>query len=130
MKNIKRLTDINFKYLGDWLLKDKKLYHTIDDTSITNFLYAFVVNDDIKYIGKSTQSIKKRFSGYMTPGPSQSTNIKNNKNIKQELKNNNGIKIYIFKSDDMLKYGEFNINLAAGLEDILISTIKPIWNKK
>ena len=50
--------------------------------------------------------------------------------IKQELKNNNDVKIYIFKSDDMLKYGEFDINLAAGLEDSLISTIKPIWNKK
>ena len=56
--------------------------------------------------------------------------MKNNKNIKKELKNNNDIKIYIFKSDDMLKYGEYDINLAAGLEDSLISTIKPIWNKK
>ena len=130
MQNITKLTNINFNHLGNWMLKDDKIYNTIKDTDITNFLYAFVIDDEIQYIGKSTQSIKKRFSGYMTPGPSQSTNIKNNKNIKQELKNNNNIKIYIFKSDDMLKYGEFDINLAAGLEDSLISTIKPIWNKK
>jgi len=128
MQNIQQLIDINFKYLGNWFFHDDELDNTIQNTDITNFLYAFVIDDNIQYIGKSTQSIKKRFAGYKKPGKSQTTNIKNNKNIKDTLKNNQEIKIYIFNDNSPLRYGKFNINLAAGLEDSLINSIKPPWN--
>jgi len=130
MNNITKLTNINFNYLGNWIHQDEAISHTIKDINSKNFLYAFIVDEEVKYIGKSQQTIKQRFSGYIKPGSSQTTNIKNNKNIKNELFQNKEVKIYIFIDNTLLKYGDFNISLSAGLEDDLIKQIKPPWNGK
>lgn len=128
--HIKNLVNIGFNHLGNWIHQGKTISYTIKDINRKNFLYTFVVDDEIKYIGKSTQTIAKRFSGYIKPGPSQTTNIKNNKNITNEIKQNKEVKIYIFTDNTPLKYGEFNISLSAGLEDDLIKQINPPWNGK
>ena len=47
-----------------------------------NILYAFVAQGEVKYIGKSTQTLSGRMNGYKHPGPTQSTNINNNVRLK------------------------------------------------
>jgi hypothetical protein len=129
MTNLNKLQTIGFQKVGNWTLKDNTLDYSIDISNKNiNFLYAFVVNDEIKYIGKSTQTIYKRFQGYKKPGSSQKTNIKNNANLKEVLMQSQAVDIYIFIDTGLLRYGEFHINLAAGLEDDLIKQIKPEWN--
>ncbi len=93
-----------------------------------NVLYAFVSNGDIKYIGKTTQSLKARMLHYQKPGPTQSTNIKNNKNIRMLLEAGEAVDIFVLPDNGLLRYGGFHINLAAGLEDSLISKTSPPWN--
>jgi len=95
-----------------------------------NVLYAFVSNGEIKYIGKTTQPLKGRMASYQNPGPTQSTNIKNNENIKMLLEADEAVDIFILPDIRLLHYGGFHINLAAGLEDSLISEISPPWNGK
>jgi len=66
--------------------------------------------------------------GYQNPGPTQNTNIKGNKLILELLSNGKGIEIYALPDDGHHHVGVFHLNLAAGLEDSIISTLKPNWN--
>lgn len=97
-------------------------------TSI-NVLYAFVKGDDVLYIGKSVRSLRQRLYGYENPGPTQSTNIKANKLIREALGGQSSIAVYAFADPGDLRRGEFHLNLAAALEDNLIATLRPPWNK-
>jgi hypothetical protein len=96
----------------------------------SNVLYAFVANEDVKYIGKTTKSARTRFIGYRTPSERQITNWKCNRAINEILAQNGEVRIYIFAPDSQLRYGEFSINLAAGLEDALVARFSPLWNGK
>lgn len=93
-----------------------------------NLLYAFVVNDQLKYVGKTVQPLHKRMAGYKAPGATQSTNIKNHHNIKAELAGRKRVEIFALPDNGLLCYGRFPLNLAAGLEDSLIRYLQPPWN--
>ena len=67
--------------------------------------------------------------GYQNPGPTQSTNIKGNKLIKELLATSAPVEIYALPDNGLLYYGGFHVNLAAGLEDNLIATLSPPWNR-
>ena len=126
-----RLIEIGFKCVGHWKLDNgRPVCELTSQKETPNVLYAFVSNGEIKYIGKTTQSIKGRMTSYQNPGPTQSTNIKNNKNIKNLLESGASVDIFILPDTGLLHYGSFHINLAAGLEDSLISDISPPWNGK
>ena len=85
-----------------------------------NVLYAFVSNGEIKYIWKTTKSLKKRMYSYQNPGPTQSTNIKNNGYIKELLEANEAVDIFVLPDSGLLHYGWFHINLAAGLPNFTL----------
>lgn len=124
-----RLLEIGFKYAGNWSLTETGISYTLKHHEHEkNVLYAFICNGDINYIGKTTQSLTKRMYGYQNPGISQATNKKNNINIIGLLKNNQPVDIFVFSSSGLLKYGSYQVNLAAGLEDSLIEKIAPEWN--
>lgn len=82
----------------------------------------------VRYIGKTTMELTKRMYGYQNPGLSQTTNIRINKKIKELLQSDQPVDIFILVDNGLLKYGDFEINLAAGLEDTLIYQICPEWN--
>jgi hypothetical protein len=129
--NIQKLQDIGFQKAGHWLSKNGTVDFVLERFSdCSNVLYAFVDNDSIKYIGKSTNTLHQRMQQYKTPGPSQSTNIKNRDNIKKELESGNSIEIYVFVDLGLFSYGGFRINLAEGLETSMINDIQPDWNRK
>lgn len=93
-----------------------------------NSLYAFVEGDEVKYIGKTARTIRERFVGYRNPTKRQRTNWRNNRNIREVLGGGSTIRILIFNPISFFRYGEFEINLAAGLEDALIQAFDPPWN--
>ncbi len=128
---MQRLLDIGFQRVGHWMLKENNLCFELD-TSIasTNVIYAFISNSSVLYIGKTTRTLKNRMRGYQHPGPTQHTNIRNHANLKAILAQVNAVDIYALPDHGLLQYGPFKINLAAGLEDSLIKTIKPIWNNR
>ena len=126
-----RLTDIGFHKVGEWKLIDGVLtLHIDDEFTCQNVLYAFIYGQQVFYIGKTTQTLSKRMAGYLNPGVTQSTNIRNNCNLIKLLQYADMVDIYSLPDSGMLKYGQFNINLAAGLEDSLIRAIEPLWNKR
>jgi hypothetical protein len=93
-----------------------------------NSLYAFVHGDRVMYIGKTARNLRDRIAGYRNPHVGQRTNWRCNGNIRDMLKRNEVIRILVFNPIPKLRYGDFDINLAAGLEDSLIAEFDPPWN--
>jgi hypothetical protein len=127
-----KLQSIGFQKAGRWLSTSGTVDFELDErvAGCSNVLYAFIVNNTIKYIGKSTNTLKQRIQQYKTPGPTQNTNIENNANIKKELEAGKSVEIYAFVDSGLLSYGSFRINLAEGLETSIIEDLKPEWNDR
>jgi hypothetical protein len=129
--DLKKLIDIGFGKSGDWVLVNDVPHLSIcNEQRDTNILYSFVVDGCPKYIGKTTQGLKKRMSGYQKPGPTQSTNKKNNMLIKSALELGKAVELFVFSDKGLLRYGAFKVNLSAGLEDNIVSILSPEWNSQ
>jgi hypothetical protein len=124
-----RLLDIGFVVVGRWFLAadiiDCELTELAD---FPNALYAFAVNGDLAYIGKTTKTLRARMNGYRHPGPTQSTNIRNNQSIRSALSQGKRVEIYVFRDTGLVRFGGFHLNSAAGLEDSLVRDLSPPWN--
>ena len=115
--------------VGRWTIEGSELvFELLDSRDQTNFLYAFVSGRRVLYIGKSTQTVYRRMMGYRKPGPTQRTNIRNNANLAEILSEGSAVEIYVLSDDQSLDYGGFRIDLAAGIENSLISGLRPEWN--
>ena len=121
---------MGFRKCGEWKIDAHSIKcGLVDHVSAPNVLYAFVSGGAVLYIGKTVRSLKQRMYNYQRPGPSQSTSIRGNKLIKEFVASGRCVDIYALPDNGLLHYGGFHVNLAAGLEDALISALKPIWNK-
>lgn len=126
-----RLESLGLQRAGEWNLVNGVLTCSLcKHGEDRNVLYFFIVNGEVKYVGKTVQPLAKRMVGYKNPSASQSTNIKNKANILNALAAGAEVEIYVLISDGMLSFRGFNINLAAGLEDSLIEMLQPPWNGK
>ena len=129
MIQLKQLLEIGFKYAGKWTLDNGDLaLNLVPAQEGENALYAFIVNEDVKYIGKTTKSLRERLYHYLKPGPRQSTNIKNNANILTALNAGKSVEVFALLDDGSRRIGAFHLNVAAGLEDSLIVELRPEWN--
>ena len=125
-----RLTNIGFRKVGAWSQTASGIQCTLNECAeARNILYCFVCEQTVLYVGKTVQSLKKRMYGYQNPGASQSTNVKGNKNISILLSEGKPVDIFALPDNGLLHFGVFHINLAAGLEDSIVKSLNPIWNK-
>lgn len=133
------LLNLGFRDIGAWVLAAREggLDFRLDGTSPEadrllmgerNSLYAFIQGDDVKYIGKTARTVRERFAGYQNPGKTQRTNWRCNSKIRELLTQGASVRIFVFNPISYLRYGDFEINLAAGLEDALIEAFDPPWN--
>ena len=109
----------------DWKIKDPQ---TNAKLNLNDVLYAFASDGHVYYVGKTTRGVKKRFVGYSKPGKRQQTNKKCHDEILVFLKRKKRVNILVFAVQHCLQYGDFKLNLAAGLEDDIIKTLRPPWN--
>lgn len=127
--SLDKLISIGFKKVGVWSIKNGQLSPNLTaEQNSRNILYCFVIDNEPMYVGKTTQMLKRRMYGYQNPGKTQFTNIRNNQNIKGALARSTQVDIYVLPDHGLLHFGEFHLNLAAGLEDSITSTLKPTWN--
>jgi hypothetical protein len=123
------LLRLGFEIAGSWSLRrgtlDPKIDHYSDES---NVLYAFVNNGEVKYVGMSRNRLKVRMSQYRNPGPSQTTNIRNEKRIRELLEKGDEVQIWVLASNEEILYRGFPLNVPAGLEINLIRSIRPSWN--
>lgn len=94
LTNLERLKRIGFVLAGSWRCENDllQLQTTSHDSAknIKSILYALVVGSDVMYIGKSVLTFRKRMHGYCNPGPTQFTNIRNNREMRRALAENTG----------------------------------------
>jgi len=98
--------------------------------SISPAIYAFVVEDAVVYIGKSTGSFAARMLEYQSPTQEpRRTTYKNRERVKAELLSGRRVYVYVLKAE----YHEWNgirLDIASALEVPLMNEpfAKPIWN--
>jgi len=129
-EDIARLMRVGFEAVGEWFLEGGTVRYRLSKYDrARKTLYAFVSDGQVLYIGKSVRPLAQRLNGYLKPGPTQSTNIKNRRNIQHALQQGKEVKIFVFApAEDEIVYRGIPLNLAAGLEDSLIAEIRPLWN--
>ncbi|GHB13059.1 GIY-YIG nuclease family protein [Salinicola rhizosphaerae] len=126
-----RLIKIGFEKVGKWIIENDKIFPDLERYyTASNVLYAFIVDGEVRYVGKTTTPLKKRFYGYRSPNGDQPTNSKNNANIMKCLLAGGEVDIYVLPDNGLMHYGIFHLNLASGLEDSIIKTLDPPWNGK
>jgi hypothetical protein len=123
------LKDFGFVKAGEFIISKSSLANNLTTLSDkTHVLYAFVVKDQIFYIGKTIQKFRNRLNGYRNPGNRQRTNIRINRNLQALLQIEPCVEIFVFVDDFKLTFKNIPINLASGLENSLIDYIQPPWN--
>jgi hypothetical protein len=126
---MERLIKHGFVVAGYWFLQNNSIYYNLNSCQkAKEVLYAFTYQGKVKYIGKTDQEIEKRMNGYRNPNRSQSTNMRVHNNIRKILEVGERIDILIFVDINPKRHGDYNINLAAGLEGGYIFDIQPEWN--
>lgn len=132
---VSELLAIGFEDAAQWVVDGERLKHVGErpaswrqQTAIPNSLYAFVSGQNVLYIGKTTRTLNKRFAGYCDPGKGQATNKKCQLGIRKLIKQGKTVRIHVLPQTIPLKWGDYPINLAAGLEDALVQAFKPEWN--
>lgn len=126
---MQRLYEIGFQRAGRWLLKDDELaLELLHLSDRQNVLYAFISENTVKYVGKTTQTLQRRMFGYQRPNKDQRTNWRNRLAIVELLNAGHTVEILALADTGLLRYGAFHLNLAGGLEDSIINIVKPEWN--
>jgi len=132
MSNLDDLRQIGFKRAGVWISKDDDGIIYEEDKEFTNdenALYALVVEEDVRYVGKTARTIRDRMRNYEYADSSQKTNIKIKGHIKDLHEKGKIVKVYSLIDDGLIHFGRFHLNLAAGLEDDIINKLAPEWNE-
>lgn len=124
-----RLLEIGFEPAGHWVLEgDRIVFELTRHVAQANILYAFVCDGEVMYVGKTIRTLAERMYGYQNPGKTQTTNIRNNQNIRELLASGSAVDILALPDSGLMHYGVFHINLAAALEDDIIRQLDPVWN--
>jgi hypothetical protein len=124
-----RLLGIGFEVAGQWHLDGEALSITYSrHAEKRNILYAFASDGHVRYVGVSTQTLRKRMAGYRSPGARSETNIRIRANICELLAAGGTVEVYALPDSGLMHVGPFHLNLAAGLEGSIIATLRPDWN--
>lgn len=134
LSSLDRLIALDFRRAGHWELSNTVLRLVLPPPMPTaqDLLYAFTVDSELSYIGKTTQGLVRRMQGYRSPPATAerggSTNINNNRRIVEALARGASVDIYVLDNLPSHQHGGFQVNLAAGLEDTLVRELSPPWN--
>lgn len=135
-EDLNRLVEAGFIRAGEWVLVEDKLDLRLQGNwrSTEKVLYAFFVAGQLVYIGKSSSKLGTRMQRYKTPPRNHdsgaSTNIQNNRRIREALMAGHVVDIYAFASATNHQIGAFELDQAAGLEDSIIRHLQPAWNTR
>lgn len=128
------LSECGFQKVGCWELGDggNIAYSPLGNAGLPkSVLYAFVCEGCVLYVGRSALGLVTRMNGYQSPGPTQRTNIRVNEQLRKVLQDGQCVEIHVLVDghiDGNGKVGEFDVDLAAGLEGSIIQKLKPTWN--
>lgn len=125
------LRSLGFMEMGSWEPHQGRIRFNLElSTGNTSVLYAFCINEEVMYLGKTTRSLMQRMQNYQTPGVSQATNIRNNGLIMEAIEAGKTVMILGLEENGELTYRGVEVSLIDGLEPVLIKRLKPSWNMR
>ncbi len=117
----------HFKKIGEFVLENsiptRRLDPSIKITDRLDLVYAFFVNDQCKYIGKTIQGYS-RPTGYHKNKSMKTTN----EGILQCLNNNITVDILVRSNNVSIEFDGLKLNIIELIEQALISLFNPEWN--
>lgn len=129
MSPIEELKKFGFQCYGVWkeIEKTTKSFsHNIDSALILDkeiFLYAFILKDDIVYIGKSDRSVKKRLAGWANTKESLKKKIKARIEFNKAVRSKDKLQIYLCFPDISINENAVNISNAIQLDNEAIKNL-------
>ncbi|MGZ8220878.1 MAG: hypothetical protein ACXWT0_04430 [Methylobacter sp.] len=122
-ENLRQLESLGFRKIGEWLLEKGELnYRVSHHYESANILYAFTYQGEPVYLGKTNQPLEKHLWDFIYKGTKQG------ELIREALSDRNPVEIYALPDNGLLYFGGFQINLADGLFDSMISELSPAWS--
>jgi len=127
------LLKLGFQHVGDFFFDGKKVQFSLTNYKNRRGSYAFVVDQTVKYVGVTKNTLYARMNGYRNPGPSQKTNKRINAIIRQTSK----VEIYFIPEFEISKFittirkNEIETQIPTDMhtyERFLISKFDPEWN--
>lgn len=115
-----KLVSEGFNYLTSWRLSEGKIRATGPIRTKSNLVYAFVVDQEVKYIGLTSRIMSSRLDDYRDQKHEQTTRIR--ELIKGEINARKTVAVYVIHVPDL---DRLEIE-----EDRLIEAFCPPWNRR
>ncbi len=123
------LTRLGFSKVGEWSLGANKPQVALRLLAeARQVIYAFVRENEVLYVARTARSLRARMRSYEQPGPAQRTNKRINGCLAASLIDGRPVHVHALAKWDGTAYRGVALNIAAGLEDPLISLLQPAWN--
>lgn len=123
------LENMGFQQAGHWeLIEDKLKLSLSSHKDASPALYAFLLGDEVLYIGKTARQVGRRLYMYQRPGLRQRTNIRNHKSLVELLSQVKKIDIWVWSDESISDEEDLYLDKAAGYESSLIRKLNPKWN--
>ena len=125
MNHHEQLSGLKFKKIGRYSINKTEVFcdYEVKKTERLSIVYAFVVEDEIKYFGKSIQGYRRPLSYHKNHVMKTVQN-----GIFDCCHNNQVVDIYARKDDLEIKVDSLNLDIIEALEQALIKKYQPLWN--
>ncbi|MBL9119767.1 MAG: GIY-YIG nuclease family protein [Phycisphaerae bacterium] len=129
--SLTRLRDLGFERAGRVEPRHASISIAIDDPAVqcaSPVLYAFVVADEVMYVGKTAQTFGGRMQSYCTPGPTQRTNLRVRDLLLEVIAGGQAVTLWVWRDPGTASHRGLVLDSAAGLESAVIRHLQPPWN--
>jgi hypothetical protein len=116
-----------FRLLGEWPLGSGGAIKFDAKVPIDPGVYAFVVDDIVRYVGLTNKGLRERLFQYQSGHKGQKTNARVKALIADAVTNGHAVKVFV-STPEPSEWNNLPVNTAAGLEAGLIQMIRPAWN--
>jgi hypothetical protein len=123
-----RLNQLGFNCIGRYTSQGSDIRIQLDNgikkTERVSLVYALVVSNDVKYLGKTVQ-------GYIRPISYHKNNVMHNvkAGIEALVKSGTAVEVWCRRFDEPLKWNDLELNIIEAVEQALISELDPDWNR-
>jgi hypothetical protein len=123
------LLDARFERVGAWRIGGTAASMELDGNAGREAgVYAFVVDGVIHYIGSAQRGLHGRFRRYVTSRTLRtSTRIRSN--IIACLREGKAVEVYALQPQ-AVEWRSLPVDLVTGLEEGLIRSVRPAWNRR
>jgi hypothetical protein len=116
-----------FLFLGEWMPDGDGSFRLDAKAPPDAGVYAFVVDDVVKYVGLTQRGLRGRLDAYRRGYARQRTNARVKQLINAALADRRRVKVLV-ATPEAMEWKGLPVSTAAGLEAGLIAMIRPEWN--